>query len=82
MGKNCFHIIATNKESSFQIWITADAFNLPLRYTVVSRNLNGNPQYEGTFSEWQINPDLPSSMFNFLPPPGAAKIRMLSKSEM
>jgi hypothetical protein len=82
MGKNCFHIIATGKETSFQIWISSDAFNLPLRYAIVSRNLTGNPQYEGTFSDWQINPDLPASMFNFLPPPGARKIRMVSKSEL
>jgi hypothetical protein len=82
LGKNCFHIMATGRETTIQIWISSDAFNLPLRYVIVSRNLNGNPQYEGTFSDWQINPDLPPSMFNFLPPPGATKIRMVSKSEM
>jgi hypothetical protein len=81
MGKNCYQILATSKEMSIQIWISDDAFNLPFRYTIVYHNLNGNPQYEATFSDWQINPDLPTKMFYFLPPPGATKIRIISKSE-
>jgi hypothetical protein len=81
MGKDCFQILATNKETIIQIWISCDAFNLPLRYAIVYRTLDGNPQYDATFSDWQINPDLPMNMFNFLPPPGAKKIRMISKYE-
>ena len=81
MGRNCFQILATGKETSIQIWISSDAFNLPLRYAIIYRNLDGNPQYEATFSDWQVNPDLPAAMFNFLPPPGAKKIRLISKSE-
>jgi hypothetical protein len=81
MGKNCFHVLANGTEINIQIWISDDAFNLPLRYVIVYRNVKGNPQYEATFSDWEINPDLPTEMFNFLPPPGAAKIRMISKSE-
>jgi len=81
MGKDCFQILVTTKETSIQIWISSDAFNLPLRYAIVYSNLEGNPQYEATFSDWQINSDLPAAMFDFLPPPGAKKIRMISKSE-
>jgi hypothetical protein len=81
MGKNCFQILARSKETSIQVWISNDVFNLPVRYSITYRNLDGNPQYEATFSDWQINPDLPVNMFNFLPPPGATKIRMISKSE-
>jgi hypothetical protein len=81
LGRNCFHILATGKESTIQIWISEDAFNLPLRYSIMYRDIKGNPQYEATFSDWKINPDLPSEMFNFLPPPGATVIRLVSKSE-
>lgn len=81
MGKNCFQILASSKETIIQIWISNDAFNLPLRYAIVYRNMVGNPQYEATFSDWKINPDLPAEMFNFLPPAGATKIRMVPKSE-
>jgi hypothetical protein len=81
MGKNCFQILAAGKETSVQIWISDDAYNLPLQYAIVYHNIKGNPQYEATFSDWKINPDLPSEMFNFLPPPGATEIRMVSKSE-
>jgi hypothetical protein len=81
MSKSCFHILANSKETSIQIWISNDAFNLPLRYAIIYRNLDGNPQYEATFSDWKINPDLPAAMFNFFPPPGARKIRLISKSE-
>jgi hypothetical protein len=82
MGRNCFQVLAIGKEMSIQIWISDDAFNLPLRYAIVYRNVKGNPQYEAAFSDWKINPDLPAEMFNFLPPPGATEIRILSKSDM
>jgi hypothetical protein len=81
MGRDCFQILAKSKLTTIQIWISNDAFNLPLRYSITYRNIDGNPQYEATFSHWQVNPDLPVDMFNFMPPPGATKIRMISKSE-
>jgi hypothetical protein len=80
-GKECFHILATSQESSIQFWVSNDAYNLPQKLIIMYKTMAGSPQYEATFSNWQINPDLPVSMFNFLPPPKAKKIRILAKNE-
>ncbi len=79
-GKDCFCILATGKDKRIQLWISNDAFILPVKYVIVYRNLEGNPQFEATFSDWQVNPNLPPTMFNFMAPPLATKIRMISVS--
>ncbi len=79
--KECFHILATSKEMNVQIWIANDAFNLPVKLVITYNKKEGQPQYEATLSNWHVNPDLPNAMFNFLPPPGAAKIRMIPKKK-
>lgn len=80
-GLECFHILASNKEVNIQVWVGNDAYNLPQKLLIIYKSMEGSPQYEATFSNWQINPDLPAAMFNFLPPPGAAKIRIMARNE-
>lgn len=80
-GTECFHILATNKEANIQFWVSNDAFNLPQKLLITYTTIKGSPQYEATFSNWQINPNLPTSLFNFLPPPGAAKIRIIPRNQ-
>jgi hypothetical protein len=80
-SKEFFHVIAYSKEMDAQFWINNDAYNLPARFAITYKNKPGNPQYLGIFSDWEINPHLPSAMFDFLPPPGAAKVRIMSKTD-
>lgn len=79
-GKEYFQVVAFCKEVIIQFWIHNDAYNLPAKFAIIYKNQPGNPQYTATFSEWQINPVLPVSMFDFLPPPGAAKVRVMAKT--
>ena len=76
-----FHIISFSKEMNIQFWINNDAYNLPARFSITYKNKEGNPQYLALFSEWQLNPKLPSAMFDFLPPPGATMVRIMSKTD-
>lgn len=80
-GKEYFDIMAFGKEMNFQFWVSNDAYNLPAKFAITYKKQEGNPQYLAEFSDWQINPNLPSAMFDFLPPPGAAPVRILSKNE-
>ncbi|MBP6185979.1 MAG: DUF2092 domain-containing protein [Chitinophagales bacterium] len=80
-GKECFHIAAMSKVSNTQIWISNDAYTLPVKYVIDYYTVADSPQYETTFSDWQINPDIPGVMFDFLPPPGAKQVRMMSTTE-
>ena len=80
-GREFYNMMAYSKEMNVQLWINADAYSLPGMFTITYKNKESSSQYMGLFSEWQVNPSLPVSMFDFLPPPNAAKVRILSKAE-
>ena len=75
-GKECFHIAGAAKDKTFQFWISNDAFYLPMKMVIVYNGKENNPQYEATLSNWQINPDLPEAIFDFVAPPKAKLIKL------
>lgn len=80
-GQECFHIIARGPDRIVQLWIANDGMTLPVKMAIVYLDKEENPQYEATFSDWRINPELPPAMFNFTPPPAARKLLLVSKAE-
>lgn len=78
--KEYFQIIAYSKDYNVQFWIENGAYCLPARFAINYKTKPGNPQYIGVFSDWQININLPPALFEFVAPPGARKIRIMSKS--
>ena len=79
-GNECFHIISRQKEMTVQMWISTEAMYLPYKMLIMYHGKKEGLQYEATFSNWQINPVLPSSMFEFLPPPKAREVRIIPKT--
>ena len=75
-GKECFHIAGTTSDKTFQFWIANDAYYLPLKMVIVYTGKELDPQYEAILTNWQINPILPASLFEFTAPPGAKKISL------
>ncbi len=73
-GQDCFHIVAKNQEMIIQFWITNNAMFLPLKFLINYTVKTNMQRYEATFSNWQINPELPPSMFEFTPPPSARQV--------
>lgn len=78
-NEECYHIMATNGELNVQLWISNETYLLPKHFVIVYKN-KSNLQYESTFSNWIINPDIPDAVFDFLPPPKANLISILKKS--
>jgi hypothetical protein len=78
--KEYFQIMAYAKDFNVQFWIENGAYTLPARFCITYKNKAGNPQYMGIFSDWQLNINLPPTLFDFVPPPGARKVRIMSKS--
>jgi hypothetical protein len=75
-GKDCYHIAGTTAAMTYQFWISDDALTLPMKMVIVYTGRDMSPQYEAVLSDWQINPVLPSSLFEFMAPPKAKKIKM------
>jgi hypothetical protein len=80
-GRHCFHILAATANSRIQLWIADDAMNLPVKYSIVQFGKENSPlRYEGTFSNWKVNPDLPSAMFEVNPPVSATEVTLMPKT--
>lgn len=77
--RKCYHIAGNTDELTYQIWITDDDF-LPIKMAIVYTNRVGCPQYEALFLNWNLNPVLEDSMFDFKVPDGAVKIKINKKS--
>ncbi len=77
--QDCFHILATSKEMSVQFWIANDAAMLPAKMLIMYHGKADASQYEAIFTNWNINPQIPESVFDFLPPPGARDIAILRR---
>lgn len=80
-GTDCFQLVAIGPNYDSQYWISNDAYNLPMKFVITYKNEKDRPQYDATFSNWQVNPILPDAMFNFLPPPGSHQIAIKAKFE-
>ena len=78
-GRECLLILASNKDMSVQIWLSSDAFMLPQKFIIIYKN-DDNKQYEANFSKWDLNPDIPASVFDFIQPPKARHISILPKT--
>ncbi len=77
--KECYHILAKGKEMSVQLWIANDVTTLPVKMLIMYSGEANAPQYEATFSNWKINLEIPSSVYEFMPPPEANRIAMMPK---
>ena len=78
-GDDCFHIKASNDDMEVQFWISDQAYKLPVRYSIVYKK-NSNMQYETHFTNWDLNPVIPPSVFEFMPPKNAKSIKILAQS--
>lgn len=77
--EECYHIMATNSELNVQLWISNKTHLLPKHFVMIYKN-KSNLQYEATFSNWSLNPNIPDAVFDFLPPPKAKLISIMKKS--
>jgi hypothetical protein len=78
-GTECFHLMAVSDTMSFQLWIENNIWFLPKRYLIVDKK-NNYHQYQATFNNWNINPDLPDVVFEFAPPRDAKLISIMAKN--
>lgn len=80
-GQDCFHIAAKGTDQDMELWVSNDAATLPVKYLFRTREKGQVVEYQGTFSEWKMNPDLPVTLFRFTPPPGSREVRLVARNE-
>ena len=78
-GEECFYIRATNDNMHLQLWVSSNNWNLPKRFILIQKGKQ-NLRIESVFRNWELNPKLPNTLFEFLPPPNARLIDIMEKS--
>ncbi len=75
-GKKCFHIAGKDRNGTgYQFWISDDDYFLPVKMVLVYGSEEHNPQYEAYYSNWEINPNIPDSMFECSLPPMTVSVK-------
>jgi len=73
-GTPAHHLAGRTESVDYQLWIADGDRPLPLRLVLTYPNEKGQPQFRAQFSDWNLAPETPVSLFTFVPPPGVQKI--------
>jgi hypothetical protein len=74
----CHHLAYRGHETDWQIWIADGPQALPCRFQIVSKTVEGQPEYAATITNWRVNPPLSEKLFAFTPPPDSGRIGFLA----
>jgi hypothetical protein len=78
-GAPAHHLAGRTDSVDYQIWVADGDKPLPLRVVLTYRKEKGEPQFQAQFSNWNLTPEAPASLFAFTPPPGAQQISFLAQ---
>ncbi len=76
-GTPCHHLAFSNEAIDWQIWIEDGPRPVPRRLVITHKNDFGAPVFIATFVEWDFQPRLASSHFEFHPPAEADEMEFL-----
>lgn len=75
-GHSCHHLLFTQKNVDWQIWVDAGDKPLPRKLVITQKNEPGEPQYTAVLSGWDLAATAADSEFEFKAPAGAKAIDM------
>ena len=70
----CDHVAARGFGVDLQLWVQQGNEPLLRRAVVTYTEAAGRPQFRADLSDWNLDPELPESVFAFAPPDGAERI--------
>jgi len=73
-GVETDHIVLSQDQFDWEIWIDAGKDPLPRRILITDRDDPDRPQFAATF-RWNTDPRIALGRFTFVPPAGARRIR-------
>jgi len=80
-GVKCHHLAFRQKQLDWQIWIEAGEQPLPRKLVMTYKREAGGPQFTAILRQWDVNPKVSESLFQFEPPAGVRKIEILKLAE-
>jgi len=77
-GKSCVHLAMRAEHADWQIWVSEDDPALPCKIVINYTEIDGVPQYQAVFSNWNTDPKLSASVFKPELPEEAVKIDFIN----
>ena len=78
-GAPAHHLAGRGDDIDYQVWVADGDRPLPQRLVLTYRNEKGQPQFRAQFSNWNLAPEAPASLFAFVPAPGMHQIAFLAQ---
>ena len=78
-GAPAHHLAGRTESVDYQVWVADGDKPLPQRLVLTYRDAQGQPQFRAQFSDWNLAPEAPNSMFAFTAPQGAQRIAFLAE---
>jgi len=75
-GTSCKHLLFTQENVDWQIWIDADTEPLPRKVVIDYKNLPGRPQFVAVLSNWNLHAQTGNEQFTPALPSNAKRIDM------
>jgi hypothetical protein len=80
-GVLCDHLAGSTETVDFQLWIAKGDKPLPQRFYITYVQRENEPQFRSQFSNWNLSPKIPDSLFAFTPPKGMEKIPFVPRKQ-
>jgi hypothetical protein len=80
LGVPCRHIGFSTDKIDWQLWVADGTQPLPQKLVITYKNEDQMPQYIAIFSKWNLTDRAADLVFQFIPPPGSAKIPLVPQS--
>jgi hypothetical protein len=74
------HIAFRGEQMDWQLWIKDGPQPLPMRYVITTKDAPGHPEFAVQMSDWNTQPNLPASTFEFQPPAQAKPAKSVAAS--
>lgn len=75
-GVPTHHLAFTQDNIDWQLWIEDGAQPVPRKAVITYKNVTSSPQFTVWLSDWNFEPRLADSLFEFLPPNGAHQVEI------
>jgi hypothetical protein len=72
--ETCRQLAFRTNEVDYQLWVAEGDQPLPCRYTITTKWTYAAPQYTVTFTNWQVNQEIPDNIFTLSAPKGTKQV--------
>jgi hypothetical protein len=75
--KDCDHLAFRGESVDWQVWVEQGEKPVIRKFLITYKELPGQPQFTANLDQWDVSPELPDNLFEFVAPEGAQRIKVV-----